>query len=348
MFPGDRRPDKAPKKERKQERRPKPAAAAEATSAAPAADGRKRKQKPAPAAVDEATPSQTAAVPAAAPARVPRPGKRNKFKPRRPSSPAAPAAPRAAPPAPPAPAPLTGLAAHRARLAAGAFRHLNETLYTRTGAASAAEFGADPALFAQYHAGFRAAVAAWPARPVDAAVAFVSSLPTGAAVADFGCGDAELAARVEGHARVASLDLVAIAPGVVAADIAGRVPLADASHDAVVLCLALMGTDYPNAFGEAARVLKAGGSLWIAEVRSRFAAGAGAPGAGGASPAPTSKDDVRPFSRAVAALGFAPALVDRASSHFVVLTFTRLPGGPAPVGDVGTWPALRPCAYKRR
>ena len=41
--------------------------------------------------------------------------------------------------------------------------------------------------------------------------------------------------------------------------------------DVAVFCLALMGTDYPGFLREAARVVKPGGRLWIAEVRSRFA-----------------------------------------------------------------------------
>ena len=43
--------------------------------------------------------------------------------------------------------------------------------------------------------------------------------------------------------------------------------------DVVVFCLALMGTDYPRFLKEATRVLRPGGKLWIAEVRSRFVTG---------------------------------------------------------------------------
>lgn len=60
-------------------------------------------------------------------------------------------------------------------------------------------------------------------------------------MADFGCGDAQVAA--EAAQRVHSFDLVAVAPGVTACNMAD-VPLPDASVDAAVFCLALMGTDY--------------------------------------------------------------------------------------------------------
>ncbi len=46
---------------------------------------------------------------------------------------------------------------------------------------------------------------------------------------------------------------------------------ANDSVDVAVFCLALMGTDYGSFLEEAFRVLKPGGWLWIAEVRSRFA-----------------------------------------------------------------------------
>lgn len=39
-------------------------------------------------------------------------------------------------------------------------------------------------------------VASWPLQPQDAAIAWVKGLPKGAVVADFGCGDARLAASV--------------------------------------------------------------------------------------------------------------------------------------------------------
>jgi ribosomal RNA-processing protein 8 len=65
--------------------------------------------------------------------------------------------------------------------------------------------------------------------------------------------------------KVHSLDLVSTAPGVIACNMA-HTPLADASVDVAVFCLALMGTDYGTFLAEAHRVLKAKGWLWIAEV----------------------------------------------------------------------------------
>ena len=56
---------------------------------------------------------------------------------------------------------------------------------------------ARPELFDAYHEGFAAQTRGWPVQPVDAAIAFVTArLPPAAVVADFGCGDARLAASV--------------------------------------------------------------------------------------------------------------------------------------------------------
>ena len=70
--------------------------------------------------------------------------------------------------------------------------------------------------------GFRRQTAAWPVHPVDIAARWLRGLPEALTVADFGCGDAALAAAV--RQRVHSFDLVAGAPGVVACNIAD-VPL---------------------------------------------------------------------------------------------------------------------------
>jgi ribosomal RNA-processing protein 8 len=66
---------------------------------------------------------------------------------------------------------------------------------------------------------------------------------------------------------VHSFDLVAKTSGVVACDIA-HVPLPDNSVDIVVFCLSLMGTIISDFLKEAYRILKPGGVMRIAEVRS--------------------------------------------------------------------------------
>lgn len=67
--------------------------------------------------------------------------------------------------------------------------------------------------------------------------------------------------------EVQSLDLIATAPGVIACNVS-HTPLASSSCDAAVFSLALMGVDYGSFLVEAARVVKQGGWLWIAEVRA--------------------------------------------------------------------------------
>ena len=126
---------------------------------------------------------------------------------------------------------------------------------------------------------------------------------TGAIIADMGCGEARLAKSVSN--KVYSFDLVSdsskghsdhtaleSAPsgaiggnvnkimttksnsdidshGIIACDIA-HVPLQNSSVDIVVFCLSLMGTNIMEFIKEAHRILRVGGLIKIAEVRSRF------------------------------------------------------------------------------
>lgn len=64
---------------------------------------------------------------------------------------------------------------------------------------------------------------------------------------------------------VTSLDLVALAPGVIECNMANT-PVPSESQNVAIFCLALMGTDYPQYLREGARVLEKGGILWLAEV----------------------------------------------------------------------------------
>jgi len=262
------------------------------------------------------------------------------------------------------------LAKARERLSGARFRSLNEQLYTTRGSDAFDLMSRDPTLFDAYHEGFRRQASGWRHNPVDAAVARARKLPGGSAVGDFGCGDAALHdALVErpgiasagtsmsdkkgALAVVRSFDLVSRRPGIVDACCLSNVPCPTASAELAVFSLALMGIDYGSFLVEARRCLKPGGRLWIAEVRSRFAAGAG-----------REKDGVRAFVRAMRRAGFAPA-GDAAGSEraferggdntmFLMLEFQRdeVVEGEGDEGkekrDDIDWPALQACEYKRR
>lgn len=76
--------------------------------------------------------------------------------------------------------------------------------------------------------------------------------PKNWAVADFGCGDAMLSKMIP--QKVTSLDLVAVAPGVIECDMANT-PLQSNSFNVVVFSLSLMGTNLTDFIMEASRVL---------------------------------------------------------------------------------------------
>lgn len=153
------------------------------------------------------------------------------------------------------------------KLEGARFRQINEQLYTTTGETSFRTFQEDPNLFRIYHEGFREQASHWPQNPLDTIIQWIKKKHPSAVVADMGCGEARLAQSVSN--KVHSFDLVSTNKYITAADIA-HTPLADGSVDIVVFCLALMGTNIEEFIRETHRVLKDGGILKIAEVRSRF------------------------------------------------------------------------------
>jgi len=153
------------------------------------------------------------------------------------------------------------------KLSASRFRYLNEQLYTQPGNASAKLFRSDPTLFPSYHQGFQHQAEQWPLDPLNTIISDCLRLDDEAVIADFGCGEARLARSVEN--KVHSFDLVALNERVTACDMA-NVPLEDSTVDVAVFCLSLMGTNIRDFLFEAARVLKVGGTLKIAELESRF------------------------------------------------------------------------------
>ncbi|XP_013912920.1 PREDICTED: ribosomal RNA-processing protein 8 [Thamnophis sirtalis] len=202
-------------------------------------------------------------------------------------------------------------------------------LYTRSSQQAAQLFREDPEALAVYHRGFALQAASWPERPVERFVHYLHhrSGPASLVVADFGCGDCTLARSLPN--RVHCFDLAALDPRVIVCDMA-QVPLEDASVDVAVFCLALMGTNLREILQEAHRVLRAGGTLLVAEVASRFA-------------------DLRAFLGALARLGFRLTSKDVSGSHFY--TFELRKAERAEVAKAAEEPrglALRPCLYKRR
>lgn len=220
-------------------------------------------------------------------------------------------------------------AALRAKLDGARFRWLNEQLYTRPSPEAVALYKEDRGMFDLYHQGYREQVAMWPMNPLDEFIAHVRRHPKWV-VADLGCGEARLSASVPN--KVHSFDLVAANDRVVACDIA-NVPLPDGAVDAVVICLALMGTNFLDFVTEARRILrksKKGGRLMIAEVTSRCL-------------------DMPAFIAAVEAIGFEKVHQEVLSKMFVRLDFVL--AAPKPGARSSAPPEtklLKPCLYKRR
>lgn len=184
-------------------------------------------------------------------------------------------------------------------------------------------------------------------------------------IADLGCGDATLAAALTPLCKPLSLRTHSfdLAKGdgpnahlITVADLCGKVPLENGSVDVVILCLALMGTNWPDGVSEAARVLRPGGELWVAEIRSRFVR-PGHGGGGGSGkrrigqtrpdthadtplltdsdhdPAPST--DLRPFIAVFHRRGLALRVEpDLANKMFATLRFVREAHG---VSEGGRW-----------
>ncbi len=108
--------------------------------------------------------------------------------------------------------------------------------------------------------------------------------------------------------------------------------------DAAIFCLALMGTDYSSFLTEACRVLRTGGLLWIAEVRSRFTDSTGSSEQG-------SKDVLASFVAALGKLGLHVTKQDSSNKMFVVFEAKKVALRKGPLVE---WPELKPCMYKRR
>lgn len=155
---------------------------------------------------------------------------------------------------------------------------------------------------------------------------------------------------------------------------AGSVPLPDGALDIAVFSLALMGSDYGLFLEEAARTLKKGGRLWIAEVSrasllidpqgncTTVRQGAGRRHAGrpfalriqasgwwlqvrSRFALPEENVGLKRFVAAVRSLGFESKKMDQSNRMFVVMEFLKKRGTTRQGVE---WPPLKPCEYKRR
>ncbi|QWU89342.1 hypothetical protein CA3LBN_003665 [Candidozyma haemuli] len=197
-----------------------------------------------------------------------------------------------------------------AKLSGSRFRWINEQLYTTTSDNALKLVKEQPALFDEYHEGFRSQVQSWPENPVDVFVDQFKARTTkpvnapgglpglsdkSIVIADMGCGEAQLALDIQnfvkqhnqksqkkkgkfhdrnGPARTLKVETHSFdlkkANDRITVADIKNVPMEDESCSIVVFCLALMGTNFLDFVEEAYRILAPNGELWIAEIKSRF------------------------------------------------------------------------------
>lgn len=249
----------------------------------------------------------------------------------------------------------------RARLTGSRFRSLNEELYTQESKDSFARFSKSPELFEQYHEGFRHQVESWPVNPVNLMVKWITSRynhnKNNIVVADFGCGDAQLAKDLlqinKEKYSVHSFDLVSNNKFVTACDMA-NVPLENKSVDVAVFCLALMGTNLADFIREAHRVLKDDGRVKIAEVRSRIeyshSNNKNSNKKGKEQEQQEQQQEssltgtLKEFLQVLSTLGFECARTDKSNKMFLFLELKK--NGKTPNRKLEF--SAKPCIYKRR
>ncbi|KAF8639705.1 hypothetical protein AX17_000967 [Amanita inopinata Kibby_2008] len=226
------------------------------------------------------------------------------------------------------------------------FRLINEALY-KSASHEARQVMRDPGVFEEYHAGFRQQVQSWPTNPVEHYISILSKYPSGTVVADLGCGDAALAkALIPLGFNVLSYDLVSDGTYVVEADICSRLPLPGSEGpedkktdgeghvvDIVVCGLSLMGTNWPCCLGEAWRILRPSGRLYVAEVASRFT-------------------NMEQFQFLVGSIGFNLKNKDDNNTHFTLFEFVKVARQKLSEKDwskiLSKASVLKACEYKRR
>ncbi|XP_046654027.1 ribosomal RNA-processing protein 8-like [Daphnia pulicaria] len=211
----------------------------------------------------------------------------------------------------------------RQRLESARFRYLNEELYTKSSSEAWELFQEDPQSFDIYHKGFKNQVLKWPVNPLDIIITDLMKGPRNWVIADFGCGEAQIANTIPN--KVHSFDLVAANDKVTACDMAS-VPLATKAVDVVVFCLSLMGSNIHDFLKEANRVLKIGGTLYVAEVESRCS-------------------NINDFLKTIERFGFQ-LKENNVQKYFFLAKFSKIQN----MSPKATMPRiyLKPCLYKKR
>jgi superfamily II DNA or RNA helicase len=156
----------------------------------------------------------------------------------------------------------------RRRVRYGEFSVMNGRINAARSETTHARFQANPDEFAEYHSRYREKRREWPLVPFEELIRYYAD-EQGLVIGDFGCGEADLAAALSDRHIVHSFDHVAIDDSVTACDVA-HTPLEQASLDAAIFCLSLMGSNFADYIREAARVLKRDRVLHIYEATTRF------------------------------------------------------------------------------
>jgi SAM-dependent methyltransferase len=147
---------------------------------------------------------------------------------------------------------------------------LNHAWNTSHSDATHTRLQANPEEWAYYHTLYREARKDWVVVPYEEIIRWCEQRRDfDHVIGDFGCGEAQLAAALDGIHTVHSFDHVAINPKVIACDMA-HVPLDDSSLDVAVFSLSLMGSNLTDYLREAYRTLRLDGFLYIVEATSRF------------------------------------------------------------------------------
>lgn len=230
---------------------------------------------------------------------------------------------------------FTSIADMEERLHGSQFRLINEMLYTTTGSNAYSQFQKDPSLFEAYHHGYAVQVSQWPEDPLDRIINDIKKTAGKDGkkgplrVADMGCGVGRLGKTLSDGKRIVvhSFDLIAANENVTACNIA-HVPLENNSVDIVVFCLSLMGTDFSDFIKEAWRILDKGGSLKVAEAKSRI-------------------ENVKGFVSGMKELGFEHVRTQDDNKMFILFEFKKV-GLDKKNKYKKVNIKLKPCLYKRR